>query len=427
MRFVSLLSNILWIVCCAILLIPNTVWAQQDTIGRTTDELFILARDRAAEGKYREARQLARAVLVRAPQYHDASILLARTYAWEQRYDSARVILKHVLRSAPSTVDAFDALTDVEFWSQQYEEVLALIQQALQLYPKNPGFLAKRIRALHFLGRTEEANKYYTEFARSFSTDPAFPALRDEVHPNIRANTLKVTTGTDSYVQYYAPTHSMSLAYERRTNIGPISFRLNGLRRFQTSAGQGEVEWYPRISRTSYGYVGYAYAASPLYPNHRFGIEGGMRVSEQIEAGLGGRAFLYTSRNPVWLGTMTATIYTASWYINLRPFVTVRGSRSALSGSLNVRYYLDGEENYLFARAGIGFSADDRFLRTTSGTMEAEVFFLEMQSLGTGIQHSVNDWFHVTAEAGYSRQELIFLPGRFVSVFSGTLGFGFVF
>jgi YaiO family outer membrane protein len=118
-------------------------------------------------------------------------------------------------------------------------------------------------------------------------------------------------------------------------------------------------------------------------------------------------------------------MYSGAWLISLRPYLTVRREESALSGVLSVRYHFGGETEYLFGRVGTGFSADERFIQTNEGFVGKDLFFLESQFLGIGAQMPLSASVDARVGADYTRRELGFLSGEFVSMFTATAGISY--
>ncbi|MFZ6010972.1 MAG: sulfatase-like hydrolase/transferase [Bacteroidota bacterium] len=123
------------------------------------DGLFFKARDLALSKQYGESRTVAKYLLNRSPNYHDARILLARTFAWSGQYDSARFYLQQVLGRSPAYADAYVACADVEFWDGRHEEALLFARSGLKVNPGNADLLAREARALWNTGKKDDARK----------------------------------------------------------------------------------------------------------------------------------------------------------------------------------------------------------------------------------------------------------------------------
>ena len=116
--------------------------------GLDTDQLFVRARDRAAQHRYGEARLIARFLLRRVPNLHDARALLGRTYAFEGRYAEARPILDDVVRRAPQYLEGRVARVSLELWAGDAAAAARLADEALATFPQRPELLMLKTRAL---------------------------------------------------------------------------------------------------------------------------------------------------------------------------------------------------------------------------------------------------------------------------------------
>ncbi|MDQ8154291.1 MAG: sulfatase-like hydrolase/transferase [Gemmatimonadota bacterium] len=125
--------------------------------GRTPDDAFRVARDRAAAREYDAARAICRRLLRDAPSYHDARALLGRTYAWGQQYDEARRIIDDLVRRAPWYADGLAAQVQLDIYQGRTEAAMAGSARALAQFPRDPGLLYFRARALELGAQRAEA------------------------------------------------------------------------------------------------------------------------------------------------------------------------------------------------------------------------------------------------------------------------------
>ena len=395
---------------------------QLDTAGKGPDELFVLARTLAVQGERAQARTVLHLLLQRAPEYDDARILLARTHAWDGQYDTARAILENALKRNPALLDACTALSDVNLWSSRFDQALAAAQSGLRLFPQDDQLLLRKARALHGLDRDADALTILDSLVRHPVAGSEARAFRSEVQHRAPLHMVTLTYGVDSYATSYSPMHIIAAAGETRTSGGIVGLRVTTVRRFNATGAQIEGEFYPVLSRAIYGYLDYGYSPSGLFPRHRLGAEVFSRLSSQIEASVGGRAFLFPGESAVVMGTGTATLYTGSFYLSLRPFFTFRDKEWATSGVLTLRYYTEENGDYLFARIGSGFSADERWLQSSNGFSGRGVYFLASGFAGLGVIHSVGNGVALAGDVSYTRQELGFSLGKYVAVYSATFG-----
>jgi YaiO family outer membrane protein len=171
-----------------------------------------------------------------------------------------------------------------------------------------------------------------------------------------------------------------------------------------------------------YGYLDYGYSASGLFPRHRLGAEIYSRIGSAIEGSLGGRAFTFPGSSSVLIGTGTVTFYAGAFYVSLRPFFTARDAEWATSGTLTVRYYTSAADDYLSARFGSGYSADERWLQSSNGFSGRGVYFLASQFGGIGAIQSVRRDISLIVDISLTRQERGSDLGSYTMMYSGSLG-----
>ena len=81
------------------------------------DEQFRAARDLAFAGQWETAAAIAERILEAAPDYADVTVFLARIRAWQHDYPQARTLLAGLLERDPDHVDVLAIAADVGLWS----------------------------------------------------------------------------------------------------------------------------------------------------------------------------------------------------------------------------------------------------------------------------------------------------------------------
>ena len=219
-----------------------------DTIRMTTDEMFVLAREKAFAGQREEARNLCRTILARSPSYYDARILLGRTYAWDSRWEEARNELQRVLAERPDYADALSALLDVELWNNEFDRALELADRALSAHPSNEDFLMKKAKALKGLGRDDEALRVLNVLEDLNPSLAEIAPLRRSLNSSSMLNELGINYASDRFSGTYDPMHYGYLQMSRRTPYGSIFGRVNYSSRFGSSGAQFEIDLCPRLT-----------------------------------------------------------------------------------------------------------------------------------------------------------------------------------
>jgi YaiO family outer membrane protein len=415
--FVFLLSFL----SSALLVVPVT--AQVDTTNLGTDDLFMIAREKAFNKQHEEARSILRLILQRSPSYYDVRILLGRTYAWDGKYDSARIELKRVLAEDPSHNDAYHALVDVELWSDQFEQALQVVDDALSYYPSDEEFLLKKARALKNLGRDNDALNVLNKLEDIHPSAPGMSALRQEIHTTSILNGIGINYATDRFSDVYDPMHYVYLQYSRRTPYGSMYGRLNYSNRFQAEGTQIEFDFYPKISDGMYGYVNYGFSNSSLFPKHRLGAEYYTSLPASFEGSLGFRYLYFGSGTDVTIYTGTLGYYYKSYWFSVRPYLTPGNAGTSQSISFTIRYYFGDVEDYLSVKTGTGFTPDERFVQSNAGfSGTTEVFHLKSQTTGIGFQKTIGIYILLVVTFDITNQELSFAPFDYVKMYSISVG-----
>jgi YaiO family outer membrane protein len=396
--------------------------AQIDTAKFGTDELFMMAREKAFNKQHEEARLLLRMILQRSPSYFDVRILLGRTYAWDGKYDSARIELKHVLIEDPSHKDALNALVDVELWSEEYTQALERVETALRYYPSDEELLLKKARALKNLGRDIEALNTLNQLEDIHPSAQGINSLRQEIDTKTILNGLGINYAADLFSDTFDPMQYMYLQYSRRTPYGSLFGRLNYSHRFQSDGSQIEFDFYPKISDGKYGYFNYGFSTSSLFPKHRLGAEYYTNLPARFEGSLGFRYLFFGPGSSVTIYTGTLGYYYRSYWFSLRPYFTPGTSGVSKSVSLTMRYFFGDVEDYFSVRLSAGFTPDERRIQTDLDLNKTEIYYLNSQTAGFGIQKAIGTRYLLIATFDYTNQEKSFDPGQYLKMYSFSMG-----
>lgn len=401
-----------------LMLIPAVGLAQNKYANTGVDKLFEMARKEAFAGHHEKAREICTIILERTPNYHGVRILRARTYAWDGKYKKSRSDIQTVLGKAPENKEALKALFDTEYWSDHPKNALNVADKALDYYPTGESFLVDKAKALiqlkHFKKATETVN--ILEDVNPSQED--IPSLRSKIGQSGIENTVTISYAFENYSQTYDNTHFGSLQWSRRTSLGSLIGRLNFSRRFETSAIQPEIDWYPRIAEGFYGYLNYGYSGSSIFPEHRVGGELYHSLPYGMEASGGFRYLYFGPSSSVTILTGSLTKYYRNYYFNIRPYLTPKSSGVSRSVTLTIRRYMGNPNNYLSFRGSFGVSPQERTYQQVTG----DVFTLKSQSLSLGIRHNVRYNLNLFGSLDYSHQELLFSPGDYVNIFSFNVG-----
>ncbi|MEX2602055.1 MAG: YaiO family outer membrane beta-barrel protein [Balneolaceae bacterium] len=389
-------------------------FAQQIT---SVDSSFQQARELAFDGEREEARELARAILEIAPDYHDVRILIARTYSWDQQYDDARRELEIVLDAEPGHLDALSAAIDNELWGGQPQQAVIIATDATRRHPTNENLLLKRVEAHIASGQESEARQILNLAEQLNPRNEQIQELRRRITISGQNYTLSASFTYDQFSDIFDPWKNSYLQLGRSTPIGTVIARLNYADRFGSTGIQPEIDFYPGIADGLYAYLNFGYTTSTLYPGMRIGGELYKRLPGGFEASFGFRHMRFESSDiTIFTGSLSA--YYRTWYLSIRPYLTPGSSGLSRSFNLTLRRYLDGPGNYITIRGGFGFSPEERRFQDVSG----EVFLVRSQYVGLGLFKALRHNLTLFGSVDGARQELRFDPGRYIRVFTFNIG-----
>jgi YaiO family outer membrane protein len=125
----------------------------------------------------------------------------------------------------------------------------------------------------------------------------------------------------------------------------------------------------------------------------------------------------------VTIYTGSLGLYFGSYWLSFRPYFIPNDAGLSKSASLTLRRYLGDAENFFSLKAGAGFSADERTIQSNTGFQgQTEVFYLQSQTVGIGIQQSIATYHLFVATFDVTNEELSFSPGNYVVMYSLSVG-----
>jgi YaiO family outer membrane protein len=396
---------------------------QIDTVKFNSDQLFEMARTKAFAGDREEARRLCGIIIARNAHYVDASILLARTRAWDGQLAEARSVLIAVLQEYPRYKDAIEALADVELWDKDYVRALEIANQGLILHPRDEDLLLKKARAFNGLGRDEETLIVLLGLEERNPSRSEIASMIGSIKARSVLNGVGVSYAGDRFSDVYDPMSYAALQVSRRTPYGSVFARMNYSDRFNSQGVQIETDLYPRLREGVYAYLNYGFSQSSLFPKHRFGAELYSKLAPSLEGSLGMRHLFFSTESKVTMYTGTVGYYFGNYWASFRPYFIPSSAGVSSSASMTMRRYFGDAETYVSLHAGIGFSADERPIQSSTGFAGQEVFFLKSQMVGLGWQQSTGSTSLFLATFDVTNQELSFNLGNYVVMYAFSVGF----
>lgn len=366
------------------------------------DAAFQNARELAFQGDHPAARDTLRRILQQYPEYTDVHAFLANTYRWEGDHEEAR---KH-----------FNRITSRE---RGHEAVwVAAIQNERQA--GNPSIaLGLANKALHFLRGNEAIQVLRAEL--NSANLPNYPSGKLQEKREFK-NGISLENRLEAFDSYYDPMVYTTLEYQRTTEFGKVLPRVRYSNRFDMHGFQYEMDLYPRLSETFFGYMNYGYSDSELFPGHKAGLELYANLPKALEVSLGGRYLAFPESNATLL-TASFGMYRGNYYMSFRPYFVMLGNRKpGGSGNILLRKYLADGLNYFGLNLSYGYSPELRQLQSGTVLIAETLLFLESQQLMFDYQFSSGGGQHLyKASLGISRQEYVLEPDTFFWMISGGL------
>ena len=384
-------------------LVPVTALLKAQT-NASPDELFKAARNAAFDEKDNgKAKQLAKQALLQAPQYAEIEVFLGRLYTWNKQYDTAIYYYRHVLAYAPANEEASIAYADVEYWKENYSKALEICNEGLYASPASADLLLRKAKILNALKQYKEASVITDQLLNTNRHNTAALALSSALKDAVAVNKIGISYDYSRFdKQLSQQWHLASIAYTRQTKLGSFSANVNYANRFGNNGWQCEVDAYPRISKTFYGYVSDGYSpGESVFPKYRAGFSLYANLPHSYEAEAGIRYLRFANSTYVY------TLYVGKYYSNFlfgaRSYFTPGAAGSSQSYSMLCRYYFKGADDYIGISLGSGISPDDRAAsvqynnKTRLSSTKADVSF----------SHRIAKMNIISLRAGWLHQQYI--------------------
>ncbi len=384
-------------------ILPWWGMAQQKGYTGNPDISFFAARSLAFEGKRDIARDTLNVILTKYPEYTDVRSLLASTYSWDGIYDKAREQFNRITSTDRQNKEVWVAAIKNEIYAEDYYIALGLANKALLYLKEDAEVEGLKGNALENLRKDQVQ-----------ATDSMGVKAKNALESERLQNYISIANSVDIFDVVYDPMFYFSISYGRETKVGSLIPRINYANRFKTDGLQYELDFYPKFSKTFYAYLNYGYSNSPIFPDHRIGVELYANLPKSFESSLGVR---YLDFSPVKATVVTGSIglYQGKYYFSLRPYVTPQeNAHISFSGGLLARKYLKDGDNYFGVNMGMGYSPELKQFRDGDELLAETLLFIESQRLAFSYQFTGKEnpnSYHVNL--GIARQELVFDSGNF--------------
>lgn len=134
--------------------------------------------------------------------------------------------------------------------------------------------------------------------------------------------------------------------YGRKINSHNLFGRVNLLWRNNQLGSQYEVDFYPKFTPKSYGYINVGVSSFFLFPKFKTGIEYYRTIAKQWEVSLGLRS-THPKGLDIYSITGTVGVYYSNWFSYVRPIVSLLNGSTAVSMLVSTRRYFGEGYSYL--------------------------------------------------------------------------------
>lgn len=352
--------------------------------GNTNVTTFENIQKLAHNGQSEQAEKLALTRLQYHPTDWDTRVTLGYIYLWNDQYDLAREQFEEILKHKPKYADARIGLIKVAAKTGHAQEAFTLIDEGTTIDPTNDRYIYERIR-LYIAENTYQSDEKAIQLTQALLK--ANPNDQDAQDLMNYLETLAPYYVWKNQIAFYQEEDHVSdlnqvwsfsnLYYTRQTPIGSVQAEVDYANKFDTSAGQYQINAYPHILPNVYVYLNYGYSPNnTLFPEQRFGVEPFINLPHGFEASLGERYLQFDSITRIYTGSIAK--YVGNYWFMFRPYYTPETKGASTSYYLTARKYYENSLHYISISAGGGGGPDQTTVdQTNSSATSNEKIYIE--------------------------------------------------
>jgi YaiO family outer membrane protein len=378
-------------------------------ISSNTDTAFSQARELAYSEEYDASRKILNLLIYQNPtSYYQFKLFKARTLVWDGKHDVARNIIEEVILEDTTVIDIYRVRVDNEKFDKDFPMALRYSEDGIKRFPKdNEFFHVGKVQSMVAENTYHDALDAVNMALDSFPENKELNSLKTFLLNQLIVDGLAVGASMDYFSKIYSPWLFGFLQYGRQTKMGAFITRVNVAdRQYSNLASlgiQGEIDFYPRLTKTSYLYLNVGYSPSAIFPSFRFGGEYYAKLGKSEFEGSLGMRYLDFLTNVVIMYTGSIGYYWGNEYINFRPFFI--NDINGWGSTYNVLYrkFFSGKGDFVQVSFGGGVVPDERVLLFTFDA--SENYRLDNQYVGIGYQKLVSAKFYSRFDLTITRQE----------------------
>ncbi len=396
--------------------------AQQIT-EKNTDSLYFQGLELYQNEQFQKSLQYANRGLELAPEYHDIRILRIRNFWALDSIDQATKDLNFLMKAAQDYPGVQELVVRHSKIISDPDDALAY----LELLEKTQSISADMLILKSELLLQKKDKKASREIALDLFDNRDLDQNQRYVLQNILKRTVSNEIGVNYQYIYFSEQYNreswqtISPEFQHFFNSTAVIARLNYTDRGYDQSTLYELESYPVFSNKVYAFLNLGISDGTLYPDLRSSASLFVNIFSIFELETGARLLRFSGEN-FYSGILGLTMYKGKFYVNTRLFLGPEfNDQLTQNYQLNVRYYLNNADNFLFLRLGTGISPDE----TTIFTQVQENPSLEAYYSNLGLNFTIGPHHIIQLGAGYLFEDIT--STRQGDQFIGNIGYRYRF
>lgn len=357
-----------------------------------------LARSEAAAGNHQAAVTRLQTHLAAAPNDLDARVLLGTVYAWMRNLPDARRELQRVLDANPNHTDALAVMANVELWDSDPRSAESYARRALDADASRADVKLTLARALRASGRLAEARDTVEDALERTPGDADAKELLNELGAD-RPWQVESNYAYDHFDDGSVSWQEFDVSLKRESKAGPIIGRLVGASRFSNDDRLFEVEMYPRLGGSRYGYINVGFSPDGiLFPDYRLAFELYQPFGSGFETSFGYRRLGFAEAVNIY--TPSLSKYLGNYLFSARVFLTPDSDGTSTTLHLSARRYFNEGLSY------VGLRYIDGSVREDARDLD-DVLVLDSHGVVGDLSAALTPRLTLNIAAGYSDEERV--------------------
>lgn len=322
---------------------------------------------------YDSANKIYNQLLNDFPESQDVLLFRGRNYGWEGSLKQSEKDLRKVLRMNPDYSGAWQLLGNVYRWSNRPDSAVHAYSKWIDLKPDQPEPYLHRGKVYRTRGQYELAEKDFSKAANKGADPDEIPKLRPkapiitndnyEWHARAGYRRTNLSLGRSSWTRY-------NVSLQKDFDPGTVKLEVFQAKHFNTWNTGILLDTYWDLS--SGRYINLRYQTSPqgdFLAKSDIMAEIYQPFGHVWEGSLGFRTMNFNG-NQVNIRKVGLARYWGSWYGRWVIRDIANNTSSGIFHTLNLRRYLDGSDEFVGIRGGIGEGVVEVSRSNPAGTID---------------------------------------------------------